>query len=162
MVMDDEGASHVVVGVDGTKCSMEALEWAAEYADRVSSVLRIVTVWRYPVDYRFQKENQVTPSLDAERLNDEAVAWVKATFPSLPVVGETTMGWAPTALVDASDGADLLVVGQHTRTFSDVFSVSVSEFCTRHATCSTLVFHERPERDVKGQSATLDTSTAAA
>ena len=38
----------IVVGVDGSKASLEALRWAANQARLTSASLEVVTTWEYP------------------------------------------------------------------------------------------------------------------
>ena len=42
------GAPHVIVGVDGSPESVEALAWAARYAAATGATINAVHAWHYP------------------------------------------------------------------------------------------------------------------
>ena len=46
--MTDEPESTIVVGVDGSEPSIEALRWAARQAEVTSAALHVVTAWSFP------------------------------------------------------------------------------------------------------------------
>jgi nucleotide-binding universal stress UspA family protein len=43
----------IVVGVDGSKCSLEALRWAARQAEMTGAELQAVTAWSLPEIYGY-------------------------------------------------------------------------------------------------------------
>jgi nucleotide-binding universal stress UspA family protein len=46
-----EGGGVVVVGVDGSEASRDALRWAIRYAHTTGATVRAITVWHFPVSY---------------------------------------------------------------------------------------------------------------
>ena len=48
MVTAETSQPHVVVGVDGSAESVEALRWAARYAAATSATITAVLSWHYP------------------------------------------------------------------------------------------------------------------
>jgi nucleotide-binding universal stress UspA family protein len=88
---------HVVVGVDGSIIAVRALDWAAEEAARRGAALRVL--------YAVSDRDEAGPVLTS------AVARVHAHHPDLPVVQEVAKGSAAGALIRASEGAALTVVG---------------------------------------------------
>jgi nucleotide-binding universal stress UspA family protein len=47
----DDGQARIVVGIDGSECSKDALRWAARQAGFTGAALEVVTGWQYPVFY---------------------------------------------------------------------------------------------------------------
>jgi nucleotide-binding universal stress UspA family protein len=135
---------RIVVGVDGSEPSKEALRWALSQARLVGASLDAVTAWRYPASYGLAA---VSGDLDLE---DEAK---KALSQSLAEVGgdasgvevRQVIGEGPPAevLLDVAKGADLLVVGSRGHGgFASAVLGSVSLACVLHATCPVLVFRD--------------------
>src|SRR6266540_801982 len=48
---DTEGGGVVVVGVDGSEPSRDALRWAVHYARTTGAIVRAVTVWHFPASF---------------------------------------------------------------------------------------------------------------
>ena len=71
---------------------------------------------------------------------DRALAHIEEVAPGIAATGETVEEQPAPALVTAAKGADLLVVGSRGRGgFEGLVLGSVSQYCTRHATCSVVV-----------------------
>jgi len=47
----DQGNERIVVGVDGSPSSRQALRWAARQATVTGASLEIVTCWEFPITY---------------------------------------------------------------------------------------------------------------
>ena len=132
---------RIVVGIDGSRESARALEWAITQAQQSGAILEIVTVWMFPmaIGYAF------TTTVDdvrhkARSLVDEAVSHVRDVAPDVVVRGEATEQSPGPALVKASKGADLLVVGsQGMGGFEELLVGSVARYCARHACCSVVL-----------------------
>jgi nucleotide-binding universal stress UspA family protein len=135
---------RIVVGVDGSEPSKEALRWALSQARLVGASLDAVTAWQYPASYGLAV---VSGDLDLE---DEAK---KALSQSLAEVGgdasgvevRQVVGEGPPAevLLDVAKGADLLIVGSRGHGgFKSAILGSVSLACVLHATCPVLVFRD--------------------
>ncbi|MDR7302118.1 universal stress protein [Haloactinomyces albus] len=136
----------VAVGVDNSASSMRALAVAAEEAVRRGAVLHIVRAWSMrttplPKDWPTgtvpsleQYEEMVrteTEQLLADKIGNEPGCEVRMHVVHSP---------SPQALLSASRGADLLVVGHRGRGgFSGLMLGSVAEQCVRHAACPVLV-----------------------
>jgi nucleotide-binding universal stress UspA family protein len=141
-----EPEGGVVVGHDGSGCAQEAVIWAAALAERARWPLHVVRAWRIatapqpstwepgfvpPVtDYekavQAELESDVVAVLGAERARGVACHVVHAP----PV----------RALIEAAEGADLLVVGARGRGgFAGLLLGSVSDQVTHHAPCPVTV-----------------------
>jgi nucleotide-binding universal stress UspA family protein len=142
MTNKENGGGVVVVGVDGSEPSEDALRWAIRYARMTGATVRAVTVWHLPASFGWGPA--VMPEMDLEA---DAGAALKATVeavtdPTEPVKIQTEVLEGPPALtlLQAADDADLLVVGSRGHgAFTGMLIGSVSEHCTHHASCPVVV-----------------------
>ena len=135
-------AAAVVVGVDGSTASIDALRWAADYARLSGSPLLAVSAWHWPVTMVISvpAPEGFDPMAEAQQTLDAILADELGTDPGFPVTTRVTEGAAALALVDASHGARLLVVGSRGHGgFAGLLLGSVSEQCTHHAACPVVV-----------------------
>jgi nucleotide-binding universal stress UspA family protein len=139
----------VVVGVDGSEQSRRALDWALPYAvTRGATVQVITTVDTKDLDdaereARWSAANRMLSGLVADALAGEA----RPT-----VCYEAVEGDPAVVLVDATRGADLIVLGSHgMSSIRNPALGSVSLACIRLGSCPVLVIPAgRPEPVVSG------------
>ncbi|TDD43645.1 universal stress protein [Saccharopolyspora elongata] len=136
----------VVVGVDSSASSLRALIVAAEEARRRSVPLHVVRAWSFRTAPRpADCPPNVVPSMDEFQQSvladtERIVANKLGEHPDLPVHIHVVHSPSPQALLSASRGADLLVVGHRGRGgFAGLMLGSVAEQCVRHAACPVLV-----------------------
>ncbi|MEV0088778.1 universal stress protein [Saccharopolyspora sp. NPDC050642] len=136
----------VVVGVDSSASSLRALIVAAEEARRRSVPLHVVRAWSFRTAPRpADCPPNVVPSMDEFQQSVQAdteriVVNKLGEHPDLPVHIHVVHSPSPQALLSASRGADLLVVGHRGRGgFAGLMLGSVAEQCVRHAACPVLV-----------------------
>lgn len=123
---------RIVVGIDGSEVSMKALDWAAAEAARSGAALDIQTA--YEPGYEFITHDEVQNTM--ERLIDEATVRVQRAHPNLTISSGTHEVAPATVLIDASEGADLLVVGSRGEGgFKGLLLGSVSQKCSLHSHC---------------------------
>jgi hypothetical protein len=136
---------RVVVAVDGSPASREAIGYAFDHAARHSLALHAVHAWEIPI---FDAPGvTVPPSLaleevedDEVRLTAEALTGWSEKYPDVAVTRETVHGIAERVVVDASEGADLLVVGSRGRGgFAGLLLGSVSQAALHHGRCPVAV-----------------------
>jgi nucleotide-binding universal stress UspA family protein len=140
----------VVVGVDGSAGSSEALQWAIAEARLRQVPLRAIHAWTYAeplipplIGYPYSAED-VESAIDerrqaAEGLLEQATeALAEAREIEIErVIGE---GSAARVLIDAVGEDDLLVVGTRGHGgFSSLLLGSVSEQCAEHASCPVVI-----------------------
>lgn len=139
----DTDQHRIVVGVDGTPASDAALAWAcAEGRLRAGIVvaLHVLSVpWqlpRVPVD-----EPASDLERDGKKVLDDALA--RASTDGLTVEQQLLEGSPGELLVEASEGADLVVVGtrRHGALSSFVLG-SVSNTVVHHAHCPVVVVRD--------------------
>jgi nucleotide-binding universal stress UspA family protein len=135
-------SGRIVAGVDGSPSSLDALAWAAQQAERTGAALEVLSTWEWPsslgwavpVPDDFDPEGEVRQALEA------ATGPVRAAHPDVQINTRVVNGHPAPSLVEASKGADLLVVGSRGHgEFLGMVIGSVSEFCASHAHCPVLV-----------------------
>jgi nucleotide-binding universal stress UspA family protein len=137
----------IVVGVDGSVGSRDALRWAFAEANLRNAALEAVIVWQYPVTASLPTFGAMTTPDDFENdaratllgiLADEGIT-AESPVPVTTLVAE---GNAARALLDAANAADLLVVGSRGHGgFTGVLVGSTSQQCVHHAKCPVVVVH---------------------
>jgi nucleotide-binding universal stress UspA family protein len=142
----------IVVGVDGSEASHEALRWAVEEAKLRSARLVAVYAWSFVPPQPIgdpgmlavsagDLPGQLEAESDAARTAlDDAVGDVLAADAGIEVERKLVEGDAGEALVDESADATLLVVGSHGRSgLKAAILGSVSRHVTAHSTCPVVV-----------------------
>ena len=127
---------RIVVGVDGAENADRAVEWAAIQADRTGSFLEIHAAFGPGYVFLAPSEVEATTRHWAEN----AAKLARRVAPELTINCVTHEGPPTPALIEASAGADLLVVGcRGLGGFRGLLLGSVSQHCTRHARCPVAV-----------------------
>lgn len=143
MAPDDTTATaRIVAGVDGSESSLSALAWAARQADLTTSVLEVVTTWEWPTSlgWAVPVPDEFDPEAEVRTVLETAVDSVRQAHPGVAVDARVVNGHPAPTLVEASKGADLLVVGSRGHgQFVGMVLGSVSEYCVRNAPCPVLV-----------------------
>lgn len=142
---------RIVVGVDGSAPSLDALRWAIRQAEVTGGTLDAVMAWQYPVAIGGMGWAPTTgvDDLDyaalASQALREAVAAVQVP-PTVHIREVIVEGNAAQALLDTAKDADLLVVGNRGHGgFTDALIGSVSSRCVHHARCPVVVVHAAPQ-----------------
>jgi nucleotide-binding universal stress UspA family protein len=139
------GGGTIVVGVDGSEPSIEALRQAATMADALGSTVTAVACWRYPPAYDSFVAVEWAPEKDAAQVLEESLA--SAYGDSRPAGLRTLVrqGQPASVLIDESATADMLVVGSRgLGGFTGLLLGSVSAACAAHAHCPVLVVRHVP------------------
>ena len=134
----DGSRPRIVVGVDGSEDSGRALDWAAKEAVGRGAVLDIRTF--YEPGYTHITAEEVARTM--ERTVEEAAARAAAVAPGVVTTTAVREASPAAALLEAAEGADLLVVGSRDLgAFSGLLLGSVSHKVVLHAPCSVAVIH---------------------
>jgi nucleotide-binding universal stress UspA family protein len=138
----------IVVGVDGSPASQQALRWARFLAETTKSPLAVVAVWdpagasgwaagnwsALPPDWNPSAEAKIglDTTLDAI-FGDDRPAGLRSAV---------VEGNVARVLLEVTRGARMLVVGSRGHGgFAGLLMGSVSSACAEHATCPVLVVH---------------------
>jgi nucleotide-binding universal stress UspA family protein len=130
---------RIVVGVDGSASSTEALRWAVRQAGFTGARVDAVIAWEFPATYGWAPV--VTDLYDLEAVAGKVLSKVvDEVGGAVPVTRSVVHGNPVRVLLDAARGADLLVLGSHGHGgMTGVLLGSVSLHCLQHATCPVLV-----------------------
>lgn len=130
----------IVVGVDGSASSLEALRKAAELAASLNTCLQVITCWEAPQFYA--EYVQLDPKAfehDAQACQDAAISAVLGNEHPVRVDARLRRGRTAPELITASTDAQLLVLGTRGHgEFVQLLLGSVSLECITHAHCPVL------------------------
>jgi nucleotide-binding universal stress UspA family protein len=141
----------IVVGIDGSDHSKEALRWALDEARLRGAALRVVTAWTAPVyiGYAAVSGAAIDPSLFQEAAGEQVEKTVKEVVgdvTDVQIERKTVEGTAALVLVEEAQEADLLVVGSRGHGgFAGLLLGSASQQCAQHATCPVVIVHAVPK-----------------
>jgi nucleotide-binding universal stress UspA family protein len=151
MVTQPQGEQErrIVVGVDGSASSKAALAWAIRQAELTGAVVDAVIAWHYPGAYGYP--TPIADDADYEELAAKVVADAIAEIsgPASPVEirPRAVEGNPAAALLAASAGAELLVVGSRGHGgFVEALLGSVSQHMVHHALCPVVVIRDTAGR----------------
>jgi nucleotide-binding universal stress UspA family protein len=133
----------VIVGVDGSDASIDALQRAARISSRLDLPLKVVSVWQYPLMFgTYVPDVNWYPQEDAKAA---VQATIDAAFEDeLPRDMSTCVrkGTPAHVLIEESQHAEMLVLGSRGHGgFAGLILGSVSSACAEHAHCPVLIVH---------------------
>jgi nucleotide-binding universal stress UspA family protein len=141
----DPGARHIVVGVDGSAESIEALRWACREASlsaaEVHAVLALEAACHRVASYAVPAPRQLSGSWGAAReVLRRSVREAASLYPGVIVRTQITEGLAARVLLDHAAHADMLVLGQ-TSHGQDLYRAAgpVIRACLRAAKCPVVI-----------------------
>jgi nucleotide-binding universal stress UspA family protein len=144
-------AGRIVVGIDGSPLSGNALEWAVARARLGGEQLELVNAYSLTPELNFYGYHSMPVARQpvewftefSEQVLDAAATRVRELAPDLTCTVTSKVGQAAAVLAAASEGADAVVVGR--RGLGSVASVllgSVSNRLTVQAKCPLIVVGE--------------------
>ena len=135
------GEGRIVVGVDGSQPSQQALRWGARLAATFGARLDAVIAWEFPTSYGWVP-TEWNPVQDTEKVLHDAVQAVFGHQPPAGLRRQVREGGAAKVLLDSCEGAIMLVVGSRGHGgFAGLLLGSVSANVAEHASCPVLVIH---------------------
>ena len=137
------GVARIVVGVDGSQSSRQALRWAAHFAATFGAQLEVVAAWEYPPSFGWAAiAPDWNPTREMMKVLDDAV---QAVFGDQSPPGMQLLvreGGTARVLLEASQGAVMLVVGSRGHGgFAGLLLGSVSANVAEHAPCPVFIVH---------------------
>ena len=136
------GEARIVVGVDGSPHSQQALRWAAHLAAVFGARLDAVTAWEFPVMYGWSVPSDWDPAQDMDKVLGDTLRAVFGDQPPAGLRRQVREGGAAKVLLEASQGATMLVVGSCGHGgFAGLLLGSVSANVAEHASCPVLIIH---------------------
>jgi nucleotide-binding universal stress UspA family protein len=144
----------VVVGVDGSKGSVEALRHAIDEARLHDAQVKVVNAWHIPA---IIYEAGWTPvpidrgayAKSAQDILDKSLEEAGAVESGVEVTTVVRQGQAADAICEEAKGADLLVVGSRGYGgFRGLLLGSVSQQCAHFAPCPVLIVPNRTSDEI--------------
>lgn len=137
---ESQSRERIVVGVDGSAASIDALRWATRQASLTGAALETVIAWQYPIP----SSGYLVGVQDDWRANAKTALDHAVDHADLPAALSTSRrtleGHPAQVLVEAAAGAALLVVGSRGHGgFVGMLLGSVSEHVCSHASCPVVV-----------------------
>ncbi|MFC8716970.1 universal stress protein [Kitasatospora sp. NPDC057198] len=144
----DAAPRRIVVGVDGSPASVDALRWAVGQAHAVGAQVEAVTAWLHPSapGWSGHPDDEEFGAAIARKTLDGTVAEVSDPGRPVRIATRVVKGGAVAALLAAARGAELLVVGSRGfGGFTGALLGSVGQHCVQHAPCPVVVVrHDAP------------------
>ncbi|MEV6239139.1 universal stress protein [Lentzea sp. NPDC051838] len=135
---------RVVLGVDGSATSADAIEYAFAFAARHGRELLAIYAWNDVGWAELPEQDFDHIRVDLAKLLDEQLAPHRARRPDVHVAQEVAFDAPARALLQAAEGAALVVVGSHGRgVVKRAILGSVSHAVLHHAPCPVAVVHRR-------------------
>ena len=138
----------IVVGVDGSDSSVAALRWGAAEARLRRAAVRVVIAWYAPL-LPSRSMAPIRPELGdlsadfeagAQEVLDRVVSDVSSDLEGVQVDRRVRQGGPAEVLIEAADGADLLIVGSRgLGGFKGLMLGSVSQRCAQLAACPVVI-----------------------
>jgi nucleotide-binding universal stress UspA family protein len=148
-----DGVARIVVGVDGSPSSKDALRWAVRQAGLTGATVAALITWHLPQftgtgGYAWPPvggpETTELARL-AEKVLTDAITETGAAEGLAPITAQVRQGHAAQALLEAAAEADLLVVGSRGHGgFAEALLGSVSQRCVQHAPCPVVIVRAAP------------------
>jgi len=144
----DSTGPRIVAGIDGSPSSLSALRWAIRQAALTGAAVDAVIAWYYPdlaASAGFgMAAGDTGPAYDfgeiAEKTVTGAVSSTLDPASGVVVRSHVVEGNPVQALLDASAGASLLVVGSRGHGgFTEALLGSVSQHLIQHAPCPVVI-----------------------
>lgn len=137
---------RVVVGIDGSDASLDALRWALRQAQLTNSELEAVTTWNIPNQYAELVADEINWDGNARSLLEDSLAAI-GNEGDVKIIRTVAEGHPAAVLTAATMDADLLVVGSRGHGgFAGMLLGSVSVHVSAHAHCPVVVIrHQDPQ-----------------
>jgi nucleotide-binding universal stress UspA family protein len=141
---------RIVVGVDGSASSEQALRWALRQGKLTGAGVEAVIAWHFPFisgGYAWPPTGVMVSTADfrkiAERVLADTVSRATSDDVPAPVTQEVLEGDAAAVLIRESAGADLLVVGSRGYGgLAEAMLGSVGQHCVHHAACPVVIVRD--------------------
>jgi nucleotide-binding universal stress UspA family protein len=133
----------IVVGVDGSESSLQALRWALAEAELRKAAVDVIHCWH--VNYYGDMSGTIAYPEEvfasaARDVLDAALKAVSDEAKTVTVTGHLQLGSAAAAMILAGEAADLLVVGRRGHGgFLSLVMGSVATQVSSHATCPVVI-----------------------
>jgi nucleotide-binding universal stress UspA family protein len=144
--MSASQSKRIVVGVDGSPSSVQALKWAFGQAILTGSEIGAVCAWHYPNTFVMAIPDGADYQALAEETLAKAIAEARTAdhdYAAVPVHPIVVHAHPAQALLDQAADASLLVVGFRGHSgLSEALLGSVSQHVAHHAPCPVVIIRD--------------------
>jgi nucleotide-binding universal stress UspA family protein len=145
----NETSQRIVVGVDGSPSSRQALRWAVRQAELTGASVEAIATWHAPAmvglgvpfaeaDAGSRDDSRI--KVAAQDMLRAAIAEAAGTSAGVAVKAEVGEGSPAQLLLDASTGATMVVVGSRGHGgITGTLLGSVGQTLAQHAPCPVLI-----------------------
>ena len=134
---------RIVVGVDGSESSKDALRWASHQAQLTGASLEAVTTWEISANsfgFAVPIPSDYDPATNAKKTLDETILQALGENGRAHLVARVVEGPPARSLLDIAKGADLLVLGSRGQgPFVGLRLGSLSKYGAARARCPPVV-----------------------
>lgn len=141
-------SQRIIVGVDGSRASLTAVEWAVARAQHTGATVHLMCVYTVATYATYGFEGVITGfdpetlQRGAQKVVDTALGYAQSVLAgqSLDITTEVIAGDPASVLVDKSKEAELIVIGteHHGQFFSRIFG-TVSSTLPAYSACPVVV-----------------------
>lgn len=145
----NDTSQRIVVGVDGSPSSREALRWAVRQAELTGASVEAITAWSSPAmvgigapftDADAGGGDDSGIKVAAQDMLRAAIAEATGQSPGVAVKAEVGEGAPARLLLDAARGASMVVVGSRGHGgLTGTLLGSVGQTLSQHAPCPVLI-----------------------
>jgi nucleotide-binding universal stress UspA family protein len=145
----NDTGQRIVVGVDGSPSSREALRWAVRQAGLTGASVEAIAAWRAPTlvgmaapftESEVGGGDDVRIKVATENILRTVIAEVAGSSAGVAVKAEVGEGSAAQLLLDAAKGASLVVVGSRGHGgLTGTLLGSVGQTLAQHSPCPVLI-----------------------
>jgi nucleotide-binding universal stress UspA family protein len=144
---------RIVVGVDGSRHSLVALEWACREAVLRHDSLELVSAWSLSAVSSGGASQEVIEVLEAAAQGavESGRELAGQLAPGIEVSTRVYRGQPARVLVERAEGADLLVVGSRgLGEFKALLLGSVSQECSQHSPVPVVIVRNQEDATTSG------------
>ncbi|NGN62478.1 universal stress protein [Streptomyces sp. A7024] len=137
----------VVAGIDGSRESLAAADWAAREAQRRGTPLSVIHSWEWPPRGVPNFDDSDTQRFRAERILRNAEQELRKRYPELAIEARMTPDPPVPGLLDIAEDAELLVLGSRGLSgFAGFLVGSVGLATVSRATCPVVLVRAEERR----------------
>jgi nucleotide-binding universal stress UspA family protein len=146
----EQSKPRIVVGVDGSPSSLDALRWAVRQARLTAAAVHAIATWEHPVlyggGYYVPMPDDDIAAATGKVLAESVRSVLGEEAAPVEVREEVMVGNAAQVLLDAAHGAELLVLGSRGHGgFTGALLGSVGQHCVHHAACPVVIVRHGSE-----------------
>ncbi len=135
-------ASRIVVGVDGSQSSKDALAWALAQGARTGASVLVVLAWEMPTSFGWPAPlpESYDPEKDANTALDSILAECIPGDSKVAVERLVAQGHPAPVVLEAARDAEMIVLGSRGHgAFTGMLLGSVTEYVSSHAHCPVVI-----------------------